>query len=195
MIRLRFTDEPEAFAHKAWNALDLTPPADVDLVARKLGIDVHRQEFVPEIDGLYLRIPGCPPVIAVNSSYVKPVGRQRFTAAHEIGHHLLSHGRTTSDRVFFLDKAGMSKSTTERACDRFAALLLLPEDLVREHFASLSGNPENRVAILAERFGVSTAAVRRRLRELGLPYGVDRFGRVYGWRELVGARSAREATG
>lgn len=179
MTGVHFTDEAEMFAHKAWRALDLTPPADVNLVAARLGIDLHRQEFVPEIDGLYLRIPGCPPVIAVNSSYVKPPGRQRFTAAHEIGHHLLTRGRTVADRVFFLDAVDTRKSSLELACDRFAALFLMPEDLFRRDYAELAGNPENRVAILAERFGVSHWAVRRRLRELGLQYRVDRLGRTY----------------
>ncbi|MDO8589066.1 MAG: ImmA/IrrE family metallo-endopeptidase [Armatimonadota bacterium] len=179
MTRVHFTSEAEMFAHKAWDTLELTPPADVDLVARKLGIDLHRQEFVPEIDGLYLKIPGCPPVIAVNSSYVKPPGRQRFTAAHEIGHHLLAKGRTVAGRVMFLDCTDTRKNSTELACDKFAALLLMPEKLIREHYQELAGNPDHRVAILAERFGVSSWAVQRRLRELGLPYKVDRFGRRY----------------
>jgi Zn-dependent peptidase ImmA (M78 family) len=176
---VHFTDEAEMFAHKAWNALGLTPPADVDLVAQKLGIDMVRQEFVPEIDGLYLRIPGCPPVIAINSTYIKPPGRQRFTAAHEIGHHLLARGRTTTNRVIFLDGVDTTRSSTERACDRFAALLLMPEELFREHYQALASNPEHRVAILAERFGVSLSAVKRRLKELGLPFGTNRFGRPY----------------
>lgn len=176
MSRVHFTDEAEMFAHKAWDALALCPPADVDLVAQKLGIDIVRQDFVPEIDGLYLRIPGCPPVIAINTSYVKPLGRQRFTVAHEIGHHLLTRGKITSDRVIFLDGAETSKSTMERACDRFAALLLMPEEIFRVYHKELAGNPEHRVAILADRFGVSVAAVRRRLRDLALepryvPYG------------------------
>ena len=179
MTRIHFTDEAEMFAHKAWDALGLTPPADVDLVAHKLGIDIVRQEFVPEIDGLYLRIPGCPPVIAINSSYIKPPGRQRFTAAHEIGHHLLARGRTTTDRVIFLDGTDTAKCSTERACDRFAALLLMPEEIFRQYHKELASNPEHRIAILAERFGVSIAAVKSRLRELGLPQGVNRFGRQY----------------
>jgi Zn-dependent peptidase ImmA (M78 family) len=180
VAKVYFTDDAEALAFKAWDALKLTPPADLDLVAEKLGIDLHRQEFVPEIDGLYLRIPNCPPVIAVNCSYVKPPGRQRFTIAHEIGHHLLARGHTLGGRLLFLDSVATSKTVMERACDRFAALLLLPEDLVRAHYAELAGNPDHRVGILAERFGVSIAAMRRRLRELGLVYAVDRFGRPYG---------------
>jgi len=166
----RFENDAQRLAYQAWQTLKLLPPADVNRVAARLGIDVYYQEFVPEIDGLYLRIPNSRPVIAVNNSYVKPIGRQRFTAAHEIGHHLLSGRIPRANRLFFFDTISTRKSMVERACDRFAAMLLMPEELVRKWFADLSANPEHRVAIMADRFQVSPGAMRVRLRELGLPY-------------------------
>lgn len=170
MAGIHFTDDAERFAHKAWETLKLEPPVDVGRVAERLGIALYYEEFVEEIDGVYLLVPGAPPVIAVNNSYLKPLGRQRFTAAHEIAHHLLGHRLATQSRVFFLDSIKTRKTTLEHACDRFAALLLMPENLVREWHNDLSANAENRVAIMSERFGVSTWAMRVRLRELGLPY-------------------------
>ena len=170
MARPYFTDEAERFAHQAWQSLKLEPPADIDRIARKLGIELYREEFVEEIDGVYLRIPDAPPVIAINSSYLKPIGRQRFTAAHEIGHHLLSRRVNSKSRLFFIDSIKTQKTVLERACDRFAALLLMPEAIVRQWFDELAANRENRVAIMAERFGVSAWAMRIRLRELSLPY-------------------------
>lgn len=170
MVSVRFEDEAERFAYQAWNALALTPPVDLERVADRLGIRLYREPFVEEIDGIYIRIPGVPPVVAVNSSPFKPLSRQRFTIAHEIGHHLLSGRFVRGARVFFIDGADTSRSMLERACDRFAALLLMPEDMVRLWFGELSANRENRVAIMAERFGVSSAAMRVRLQELGLPY-------------------------
>lgn len=154
----------------AWETLKLEPPVDIDRIAKRLGIDLYRQAFVSEIDGLYLRMPDAPPVIAVNNSYLKPPGRQRFTAAHEIGHHLLGERFKSKSRLFYLDSVKTSKTTLERACDRFAALLLMPEPLVIRWHTELSANEENRVAIMSERFGVSASAIRVRLRELGLPY-------------------------
>lgn len=165
-----FTDDAERFAFRAWESLKLDPPVDVDRVAAKLGIDLYRQEFVEEIDGLYLQIPGAPPVIAVNNSYLKPLGRQRFTAAHEIGHHLLCQRMASKSRLFYIDSVKTRKNSIERSCDRFAALLLMPEQLTRQWFEELAANRENRVAIMAERFGVSPWAMRVRLRELELPY-------------------------
>jgi Zn-dependent peptidase ImmA (M78 family) len=169
-VALHFEDEAQRYAFRAWESLKLEAPVDIGKVADKLGIDLYKEEFVQEIDGLYLLVPGAPPVIAVNSSYLKPPGRQRFTAAHEIGHHLLGQKLKLRPKLFFIDGLKTRKTVVERACDRFAALLLMPEALVRQWFDELSANPENRTAIMSERFGVSTWALRVRLRELGLPY-------------------------
>ena len=168
MRKLHFEDEAELFAYKAWRSLKLEPPADLERVAARLKIEVHEREFVPEIDGFYLRLPGAPPVIAVNNSYVKPLARRRFTLAHEIGHHLLGRAISPNRRYFVFDSATPRRSILERACDRFATMLLMPEDLTRQYYQELSHNPSNRTAIMSARFGVSAWAMRRRLRELGL---------------------------
>jgi Zn-dependent peptidase ImmA (M78 family) len=157
------------FAHKAWEKLKLQAPADVMKVAERLGIEVHEREFEEEIDGVYIRIPGAPPVIAVNCCYLKPEGRKRFTLAHEIGHHLLSRGAKADSRFCIFDAANTRRTMMERACDRFAAHLLMPEELVRQFYTDLVHNARQRIPIMAERFGVSTWALRRRLRELGMP--------------------------
>lgn len=162
------------FAHKAWKTLKLVPPVDLSIVAGRLGLEVCEREFVGEIDGVYLRLPDAPPVIAINNSYLKPLARKRFTLAHEIGHHLLGHRTAPGTRLFFFDTSGTRRSMMERACDRFAALLLMPEDWVRRYYEELSFNKENRLRIMAERFGVSAWALRRRLKELGLQTGTYR---------------------
>ena len=177
MQKMHFIDDAERFAYKAWQTLKLSPPVDISLVVSRLGIDIYYEEFVPEIDGIYLRMPDAPPVIAVNNSYLKPPGRQRFTAAHEIGHHLLAQRIPRSTRLFFFDCISTNKTLMERASDKFAALLLMPEDLIRKWFDELSANPENRIAIIAERFQVSPSAVRVRLKELDLPYQMYHYRR------------------
>ncbi|MCE5322239.1 ImmA/IrrE family metallo-endopeptidase [bacterium] len=168
MSRLHFQDEAELYAYKAWKTLGLEPPVDLDLVASRLGIDVHERDFVAEIDGVYLRLPGAPPVIAINNSYTISPARRRFTLAHEIGHHLLGSRVSADSRLFFLDTSKTRRTIMERACDRFAALLLMPEDMIRRHYDELVHNPSCRLSIMAERFGVSTWAMRLRLKELGL---------------------------
>lgn len=177
MARLHFEDEAELFAHKAWETLRLEPPADLAKVAARLRIEVEEREFVPEIDGLYLRLPGAPPVIAVNCSYVKPPARRRFTLAHEIGHHLLTRRISPGRRLFFFDTSKTRRTTMERSCDRFAALLLMPEHLVRQYYTELAHNSQRRIAIMAGRLGVSAWALRRRLKELGLQVSTHRRSR------------------
>lgn len=174
MRKLHFDEEAELYAYKAWETLSLEPPVDLYLVATRLGIEVHEQEFVEEIDGLYLRLPGAPPVIAINNLYLKPPARRRFTIAHEIGHHLLGRKIEPGSKLFYFDTSRTGRSTIEKACDRFAALLLMPEEIVRQYHQELSHNDEQRVRIMAERFGVSIWALRRRLNELELHYRVRR---------------------
>lgn len=110
MARLFFNDEAESFAHKAWQTLRLQPPVDLHKVADRLGIEVCEREFSKEIDGLYLRLPDVPPIVAINNSYIKPPTRRRFTLAHEIGHHLLGRRIQPGRRLFFLDTAKMKTS-------------------------------------------------------------------------------------
>lgn len=174
MPKLHFEDQAALFAHKAWETLKLEPPVDLGIVAERLGIEVHEREFVEEIDGFYIRMLGAPPVIAINVSYVKPLARRRFTLAHEIGHHLLTAKINPESKLFFFDTSTVRRTIMESACDRFAALLLMPEGLIRRHYTELAHNSEQRVRIMAERFGVSAWAMRRRLRELGLAYKTRR---------------------
>jgi len=105
----------------------------------------------------------------VNTCYLKPAARKRFTLAHEIGHHLLARGGNSDARFCIFDTASTKRTLIERACDRFAAHLLMPEGLMKQYYQELIHNSRQRVAIMAERFGVSTWALRRRLREMGMP--------------------------
>jgi len=173
--RLTFPDEAEMLAYKAWETLKLEPPVDLKLVASRLGIVIVEQEFSEEIDGVYVRLPDRPPVIGVNDIYTKSPERRRFTLAHEIGHHLLSR-RVKGDKLVFADTALQRKySIMERSCDRFAALLLMPEPEIRKHHKELAHNEESRLAVLSARFEVSPMAMRRRLRELGLQVWKGRY--------------------
>ena len=86
---------------KHGETLRLEPPVDLNLVAARLGIEVIEREFVEQVDGIYLRIPGAPPIIAINNCYLKPYARKRFTLAHEIGHHLLGAQSVNFQQALF----------------------------------------------------------------------------------------------
>jgi hypothetical protein len=87
--------------------------------------------------------------------------RLRFTIAHEIGHFLLHGEHAIAERG---GATNLATARHEREADQFAAELLMPAELVRQ--AVLEDGLD--VERLADRFEVSVAAMRQRLRRLGL---------------------------
>jgi hypothetical protein len=90
-----------------------------------------------------------------------PPGRRRFTLMHELK-HALDGLQTVRDYRSY--RRGMPKPLEEYLADRFAAVLLMPEDWVRG-----TVHWESRLDRLAWRFGVSREAMANRLQELKLP--------------------------
>ena len=103
-----------------------------------------------------------------------PLVRQRFSIAHELGHYYLhaqcnessvpiAYQRCVQHRV---DAEPLSDDSEagdiEAEADAFAGAFLLPADEVSADLAHFG----KCVAFLAERYGVSEATVRRRLRAL-----------------------------
>ena len=109
-----------------------------------------------EIDAFL--IPGTSPLIVVNDN--RPVTRQRFSIAHELGHFILGH------------VGGMQFSKEGKGCNhyheveanRFAGELLMPKNAVY----STLGRPIT-VQKLMNAFNVSKYAAKIRLEELGEP--------------------------
>jgi Zn-dependent peptidase ImmA (M78 family)/transcriptional regulator with XRE-family HTH domain len=97
-------------------------------------------------------------VMLVSSSF--PLGHQRFTAAHELAHHLLADPREViiESDVFAVNTA------PERRANAFAAALLMPADGLRE---VVGGRPIDEVVVaeLMREFGVSYRALLYRLAE------------------------------
>jgi len=117
--------------------------------------------------------------IAINKN--KPTVRQNFTAAHELGHYflhkqwLVDNSQTgLVDYANVLDSEGMllrpdamptdeDSIQKEQEANNFAAVLLMPEDKLRQ-FWNLTHN----VNKCAEAFQVSVVAMAIRLEKLGL---------------------------
>jgi len=129
-------------------------PVDVDLVARRFGVEVRRER----LDGAsgVLQMNGDRPTIVVETKCAR--SRARFTLAHELGHYVLARYR---QRVAAVWAAQPSLRDPERFCDRFAESLLLPYDWVS---TELSSGPQTLerllwVATVAD-VSVSAASVR-----------------------------------
>lgn len=146
--------------------LQKTVPVDLQAVAARLGLRIISSRDLPSnVSGMLLKDPSFGTesgfVIMVNSR--EPARRQRFTAAHEIGHFVL-HRESIGDRLednYLLRSNGMS-NRQEVEANRFAADLLMPMNKVVEKMnAGLDTTKQ-----LADAFGVSEIAMGIRL---GLP--------------------------
>jgi Zn-dependent peptidase ImmA (M78 family) len=73
-----------------------------------------------------------PPLLLVGS--LRPNGRQRYSAAHEIGHHVFGHGTTLHE--LRTDGARRPKDPKEFLADVFASFLLMPKLAVSKALVS-----------------------------------------------------------
>ena len=91
--------------------------------------------------------------------------RKRFTIAHEIAHKVLNHIDDTKhvSISFRDDYSSQGTSAEEIAANAFAAVLLMPEKIIR-HVYTLTSN----IVATARYLGVSDAAARNRLNNLGI---------------------------
>jgi Zn-dependent peptidase ImmA (M78 family)/DNA-binding XRE family transcriptional regulator len=136
------------------------PPVDVRQLAELCGALVLPRTLPEPLSGLILELDDEGAVIGVNSTH--STVRQRFSMAHELGHHLLRH----ADR-FHLDVDGGVPPDydypSERAANEFAAELLMPRRFLAPAF-----DRDPNAASLAKRFDVSAMAMGYRLVNLGL---------------------------
>lgn len=128
--------------------------------------------------------------IMVNQG-IDNLGRRNFTIAHELGHHFLEH-QLHSNSFYCSDdeisEESQAAAPMEREANYFADCLLMPEQKLKSAFLSMLANSK-RAKIkdslyvkndytfsiwcgirgsLTKRYGVSEAALRYRLRQLGL---------------------------
>ena len=122
-----------------------------------------------QLSGLLL--PGSRRIWVDAVEAARSPGRRRFTIAHELGHWRLhatsgdAHARfCRSDEVGGASEQLEHLAVLEREANRFAAALLMPEQLVRE----LGGAVRLSVPLMARRFGVSVPAMQVRLQTLNL---------------------------
>ena len=137
-------------------------PVDVQAAVESFGLKVFTAELPAQVSGILFKSEAHD----TESGYVILVDetetpeRQRFTAAHELGHYLL-HRDAVGDRIeenFFLHSEGMT-SSQETEAHEFARDLLMPMDAVIKAIESGTNTVEG----LAEHFGVSVVAMGNRL--------------------------------
>lgn len=155
-----------------------TPGVPVEQLARERGLHVIPYDLGAEISGV-LVVAGGVGTIGFNPK--DPKGRQRFTIAHELAHHVLHVRPNSQDELFvdskFLVKYRKAKPYTEVErkqeweANAFAAALLMPESLVTAELEKDEYNEVPELELidkLAKVFGVSTPAMTYRLANLNI---------------------------
>lgn len=143
-----------------------SPPVNVYKALASFGIRV-RMTSLRSISGAF--VPGgddWPPGVLINSD--QPSDRQRFSAAHELGHYVLEHARRGDAEM--VSPLGRRFDTKEVEADSFAAEFLMPAEMILSDLKQFrkSDKLEEAVYHLANRFLVSYQAMVYRLSRLGI---------------------------
>ncbi|MFT0862142.1 ImmA/IrrE family metallo-endopeptidase [Ancylobacter sp. G4_0304] len=150
------------------------PPVPIERVVKARGIVLQHAPLDDEISGMAYIRDGVS-IIGVNALHHP--NRQRFTIAHELGHHVLHPEHLRSE--VHLDKAFrvlMRDGMTSQGIDQleiqanaFASELLMPTAFLEDYVdpAGLDLDDDERLEALARKFRVSTSALRYRLAPRG----------------------------
>ena len=138
------------------------PIPDISALADRLGLFVVCESLgVQQPEGCTVEVQGAGAAV-LNGSH--PNGRQRFTLAHEVGHHVLQD-------PYSLDWSVLGDGEGERVVNAFAIHLLLPRDGVTARWNQLGADghpPRSRAITIAAAFGVSWSATVAQLVRFGL---------------------------
>jgi Zn-dependent peptidase ImmA (M78 family)/transcriptional regulator with XRE-family HTH domain len=168
-VRIR-ASQPAAAAREVRKRTGQTRiPVNVTAIARGAGAGLFYSPLPDALSAFLLRADERA-VIGVNAN--QHPFRQRFSAAHELGHFVLNHADgAVFDYAFPTTAEGEPPGydpQNERDANQFAAELLMPEENLVGDARSLS------LARLARRYEVSQEAMSFRLLTLGLREAGDR---------------------
>ncbi len=158
-------------------------PRDIlALVEDDLGIPVCVLEMPDGLAGAYLKVRGQDLIFLQATDFPT---RQRFTLAHEVGHHVLNHkGRVDASK----DVGGSPVDPNEQQANYFASEFLVPVEAMRDWLARNSdGQLDLRsLVIAADHFQVSPPAMLYRLSKGEFGFSEDEIQAL--WTEVKARR-------
>ena len=116
-------------------------PTDLPVIFKNLGLKYIELNDADDIDCAIMEIKGKPAIAVLNKA--RPLQRQRFTLAHELGHIFLKHTRRDiydSDEIRENGNNLISKKKPpqETEADIFASELLIPYDHLKNYIADMN---------------------------------------------------------
>jgi Zn-dependent peptidase ImmA (M78 family) len=132
-------------------------PTELTKVFQKLGLKYIELNEPEGIDGAIIEIENKPSIAYLNKA--KPIPRQRFTLAHELGHIFLKHSKrdfynAEESREIGDEETDHAKPPQEKEADAFASELLIPNDKLKQYEADI-----NNIDKLSSIFQVSKEAM------------------------------------
>ena len=149
---------------------DVSIPVPVEKIIKKRGIRVQFSPLDQELSGMAL-IKDSVGIVGVNALHHP--NRQRFTMAHELGHHVLHQreidGTAHIDKGFAIllrdTEASQGTNRMEIEANTFASELLMPTKLLAPLIDTNGFDLDDveQLQMIAKRFKVSLSALQFRL--------------------------------
>jgi Zn-dependent peptidase ImmA (M78 family) len=165
--------------------IDRTRPIDVFDAIKRLGLVLAFAPLGNKASGVYVpQMPGgSSPGILLHSGH--PRTRQRYTAGHELGHHVFDHATEVDlDIEQNLRRSDVDRwPDYEKEAEAFSAWFLMPRRLIRHGLRELGiGTPQDPLDVYALSLwlGTSYTATARQLGVVHIVSGdtADRWARV-----------------
>jgi IrrE N-terminal-like domain len=118
-----------ALKYRVDRSLGFDEPCDVFQTIANEKVDLQFVD-IPSLEGMFLQEPE---VRRICVCALRPWGRQRYTAAHELGHCILGHG-TQVDTVIETRDRQPSLSDEEILAEAFSRFVLMPPRAVAKAF-------------------------------------------------------------
>ncbi len=146
-------------------------PVPVERIIKRRNIKVQFSPLDKELSGMALIKDGVA-IIGVNALHHP--NRQRFTMAHELGHHVMHHeainGTVHVDKGFAMilmrdDLASQGTDRMEIEANAFASELLMPQPILEKMLdvSSVDLDDTESLQAIAKKFKVSLSALQYRL--------------------------------
>jgi len=146
-------------------------PVPIERIIKRLDIRIQFSPLDQELSGMALVKDGVS-VIGVNALHHP--NRQRFTMAHELGHHMMHRsqieGTVHVDKGFAMilmrdDLAKQGTDQMEIEANTFASEFLMPEQFISNMLdvSSIDLDDTAHLSLIAKKFKVSVSAIQYRI--------------------------------